>query len=130
MGGWEGEERQLISGVTAAAPLLVPSTIHPSLPPPIPSIPAPSPAADTAPRLEQHLLSLGRRLFIEVRWLNSLACPPAPSPGNNLLQTLDLGQNGIGDRGARALAEALKLNTTITKLDLSGNAIDIEGASE
>lgn len=99
---------------------------------PLFTLPSPKqqPAADTSPRLEQHLLSLGRRLFIEVRWLNSLACPPAPSPGNNLLQTLDLGQNGIGDRGARALAEALKLNTTITKLDLSGNAIDIEGASE
>ena len=46
------------------------------------------------------------------------------------MQNLDLGQNGIGDRGAAALAEALRLNTTLQKLDLSGNAIDVEGASE
>lgn len=45
------------------------------------------------------------------------------------MQALDLAQNGIGDRGAAALAEAIRLNTTLTKLDLSGNAIDINGAS-
>ena len=28
--------------------------------------------------------------------------------------------NSIGDEGARALAEALKLNTTLTELNLSG----------
>ena len=46
------------------------------------------------------------------------------------MQNLDLGQNGIGDCGAAALAEALRLNTTLQKLDLSGNAIDVEGASK
>ena len=46
------------------------------------------------------------------------------------MQSLDLGQNGIGDKGAAALAEAIRLNTTLTKLDLSGNAIDVQGASE
>ncbi len=50
--------------------------------------------------------------------------------GNSIMQTLDLGQNGIGDSGAGALAEALKLNTTLQKLDLAGNAIDVQGASE
>ena len=52
-----------------------------------------------------------------------------PVPGNSIMQALDLAQNGIGDRGAAALAEAIRLNTTLTKLDLSGNAIDINGAS-
>ncbi len=50
--------------------------------------------------------------------------------GNSIMINLDLGQNGIGDRGAAALGEALKLNTTLQKIDLSGNAIDVEGASE
>jgi hypothetical protein len=47
-----------------------------------------------------------------------------------LMQKLELGQNGIGDRGASALSEALKLNTTLLRLDLSGNGIDLQGASE
>lgn len=55
---------------------------------------------------------------------------PSLPAGNSIMQNLDLGQNGIGDRGAAALAEALRLNTTLQKLDLSGNAIDVEGASE
>lgn len=38
--------------------------------------------------------------------------------GNGLLVTLDIGSNGIGDVGAAALAEGLKLNTTLQKLDL------------
>lgn len=38
--------------------------------------------------------------------------------GNGLLLTLDLGSNGIGDVGAAALAEGLKLNTTLKSLDL------------
>jgi hypothetical protein len=38
--------------------------------------------------------------------------------GNGLLVTLDVGSNGIGDVGAAALAEGLKLNTTLQKLDL------------
>lgn len=50
--------------------------------------------------------------------------------GNAVLRTLDLSQNGIGDKGARALAEGLKLNTTLMHLDLSGNAIDKEGISK
>ncbi len=50
--------------------------------------------------------------------------------GNRLLLSLNLAQNGIGDRGARALSEGLKLNTTLLKLDLAGNAIDVDGASE
>lgn len=38
--------------------------------------------------------------------------------GNGLLVTLDVGSNGIGDVGAAALAEGLKLNTTLQKIDL------------
>lgn len=38
--------------------------------------------------------------------------------GNGLLVTLDVGSNGIGDVGAAALAEGLKLNTTLQKVDL------------
>lgn len=38
--------------------------------------------------------------------------------GNSLLLSLDLGSSGIGDAGATALAEGLKLNTTLQKLDL------------
>jgi hypothetical protein len=37
--------------------------------------------------------------------------------GNGTITTLDLGQNGIADRGAAALAEGLKLNT---KLEVRG----------
>ena len=60
-----------------------------------------------------------------------LSNPSHPSyKGNSIMQSLDLGQNGIGDKGAAALAEAIRLNTTLTKLDLSGNAIDVQGASE
>lgn len=57
------------------------------------------------------------------------ATPCYPSVGNATIEKLDLGQNGIGDRGAASLAEALKLNTTLQRLDLSGNAVDFEGAS-
>eukprot|EP00966_Prymnesium_polylepis_P230135 5325110-Prymnesium_polylepis.1 len=36
---------------------------------------------------------------------------------------LDLRGNSIGDAGAAALAEALKVNTALTSLDIRGNAI-------
>jgi hypothetical protein len=47
---------------------------------------------------------------------------------NATLTTLFLGNNNIGDEGARALAAALDNNATLTRLDLDGNNIGAEGA--
>ena len=41
---------------------------------------------------------------------------------------MDLGENRIGDEGARALVGALKINKMLTSLNLSGNIIGEEGA--
>jgi Ran GTPase-activating protein (RanGAP) involved in mRNA processing and transport len=41
---------------------------------------------------------------------------------------LDLSYNSIGDDGAKALAEALKTNSTLTTLDLQNNSIGPDGA--
>ena len=54
---------------------------------------------------------------------------------NTSLLSLDLGSglefsgNAIGDEGANALSEALRVNTCLTSLDLSGNCIGNEGAN-
>ena len=42
---------------------------------------------------------------------------------NITLTSLDLGGNDLGEGGGRALAETLRLNTTLTSLDLSDNGI-------
>ena len=42
---------------------------------------------------------------------------------NSALTKLDLRQNSIGNAGATALAEALKSNSALTRLDLEGNSI-------
>eukprot|EP00967_Tisochrysis_lutea_P155752 scaffold312365_cov21-Tisochrysis_lutea.AAC.1 len=47
--------------------------------------------------------------------------------GNSTLRILDVASNGIGDFGAQAIAEGLKYNTTLLKLDLSSNTIDEKG---
>ena len=47
---------------------------------------------------------------------------------SNLINSLNLPGNKIGDDGAKAIAEALKENTSVTNLDLSSNAISDEGA--
>ncbi len=44
------------------------------------------------------------------------------------LTKLNLWGNGIGDQGAKAIADVLETNTTLTKLDLWGNGIGDEGA--
>ena len=48
---------------------------------------------------------------------------------NTSLTTLDLHRNSIGDGGASALAEALKVNTSLTTLHLHSNSIGAGGAS-
>eukprot|EP00316_Scyphosphaera_apsteinii_P001621 CAMPEP_0119324834 /NCGR_PEP_ID=MMETSP1333-20130426/64310_1 /TAXON_ID=418940 /ORGANISM="Scyphosphaera apsteinii, Strain RCC1455" /LENGTH=294 /DNA_ID=CAMNT_0007332639 /DNA_START=150 /DNA_END=1034 /DNA_ORIENTATION=- len=44
------------------------------------------------------------------------------------LNRLDIGWNGVGARGARALAEALRMNPELTDLSLSWNAVKDRGA--
>lgn len=67
------------------------------------------------------------------RWRGQCVKAPAPqnllpcAAGNSTLRVLDLGQAAISDYGAQAIAEGLKLNTTLVRLDLSGNAIDEKG---
>ena len=48
---------------------------------------------------------------------------------NSTLTTLDLSGNKIEDTGATAIAEALKSNFTLTTLDLHGNEIEDKGAA-
>ena len=40
---------------------------------------------------------------------------------NSTLKSLYLGNNGLGEGGGRALAETLRLNSTLTSLDLGDN---------
>jgi len=47
---------------------------------------------------------------------------------NAVVNTLYLGGNSIGDEGAKAIAEALKVNAVMTTLNLGGNNIGVEGA--
>jgi Ran GTPase-activating protein (RanGAP) involved in mRNA processing and transport len=47
---------------------------------------------------------------------------------NAVVTTLDLGRNKIGDEGAKAIAEALKVNAVVTTLYLYDNNIGPEGA--
>ncbi|KAG0341474.1 hypothetical protein BG000_008974, partial [Podila horticola] len=49
---------------------------------------------------------------------------------NLTLTTLNFWNNSIGDNGARALAKALKTNSTLTTLNLAGNSIGDIGALE
>ena len=48
---------------------------------------------------------------------------------NSTLTVSRLDHNGIGDQGATALAEALKENSTLTVLHLDGNDIGVQGAT-
>ena len=48
---------------------------------------------------------------------------------NNTLTRLNLCLNGIGDAGAESLAEALKTNTALTELDLEETDIGDAGAT-
>ena len=48
---------------------------------------------------------------------------------NSTLTELTLRANGIGDQGATRLAEALKENSTLTKLNLGGNDVGDQGAT-
>jgi hypothetical protein len=44
--------------------------------------------------------------------------------------SLDLGWNDLGEGGGRALAETLRLNTTLTSLDLGFNDLGVKQESE
>ena len=48
---------------------------------------------------------------------------------NTSLSSLDLSCNFIGDEGANSLAQALRVNTSLSSLDLSCNSIGDEGAN-
>lgn len=43
------------------------------------------------------------------------------------MEYLNLGENNLGGAGAKQIAEALKVNTTLIEVDLSLNYIDDEG---
>ena len=47
---------------------------------------------------------------------------------NNTVQKINLGHNNIGDEGAIAIAHMLRSNTSIREIDLRGNNIGKEGA--
>ena len=47
---------------------------------------------------------------------------------SNSINSLNLRWSKINDEGAKAIAEALKVNTSVTNLDLSGYEISDEGA--
>ncbi len=47
---------------------------------------------------------------------------------NATLTSINLTENNIGDEGAKALAEGLKTNATLTSINLGGNNIGDEGA--
>ncbi|XP_015759265.1 PREDICTED: uncharacterized protein LOC107338542 [Acropora digitifera] len=48
---------------------------------------------------------------------------------NTSVSSLDLSGNNIFDEGANSLAQVLRVNTSLSTLDLSGNFIGIEGAN-
>ena len=47
---------------------------------------------------------------------------------NTSLTKIDLIDNNIGNKGAKAIAEALKVNTSLTQIDLFYNEIGDVGA--
>jgi Ran GTPase-activating protein (RanGAP) involved in mRNA processing and transport len=49
---------------------------------------------------------------------------------NTVLQVLDLGDNGLGAEGARAVADGIKINTVLRVLDLDNNGLCQEVLSE
>ena len=48
---------------------------------------------------------------------------------NSTLTVLNLADNGTGDQGATGLAEALKVNSTLTELNLEGSDTGDQGAT-
>jgi hypothetical protein len=47
---------------------------------------------------------------------------------NSTITSIDLSYNNVGDDGAKALADVLKVNSTTTSIDLSYNNVDVAGA--
>ena len=48
---------------------------------------------------------------------------------NDTVTSLDLFHNALGEGGGRALAEAPRLNTTVTSLDIRSNYLGVEQES-
>ena len=48
--------------------------------------------------------------------------------GNSVLNKVDIGWNGLGDEGAKAVGEMLGSNAALTHLDVSHNRINLDGA--
>ena len=74
--------------------------------------------------------------FSSPRSRDSSSSSPRPSPAleyNRTLKCLDLSGNAVGARGCKALAEALRFNSSITYLDLSfqtkGKKVGADGAT-
>eukprot|EP00808_Paulinella_micropora_P025841 g78556.t1 len=51
------------------------------------------------------------------------------APANKVLQTLNIVDNNIGDQGAAAFADALKVNTTVQTLNIGYNNLGDKGAA-
>ena len=49
---------------------------------------------------------------------------------NSTLHTLNLNSNSVGDDGAREIAAALRVNSTLQTLDLQYNSVGANGARE
>ena len=51
---------------------------------------------------------------------------------NNLtfLECLDLSENNLGNMGAKQVAQLIKENTSIKKINLSKNKIEVDGLNE
>ena len=45
------------------------------------------------------------------------------------MTTLDIIENDVGDKGAKAIGEALRVNASLTELLLDGNSVGDEGAA-
>eukprot|EP00808_Paulinella_micropora_P032207 g17400.t1 len=59
---------------------------------------------------------------------DSAACAVAVAAVNKILREINLGWNKIGDAGAQAIGEALKVNKTVINIALVSNRIGHAGA--
>jgi hypothetical protein len=87
-------------------------------------------AVIVAVALQQNSSLLELRIWIEIEiFFSGIAAIAEVLKLNTSLQRLKLKWNRIGDSGAAAIAEALKLNTSLQRLNLDGNEIGDSGAT-